>query len=65
LVIFEIELPEWTWVVILLFVLPCVAVMTGVCHHTQPLVGMTSGEIFAQVASNHDLPDLWLPSAWP
>jgi hypothetical protein len=32
---------------ILLFTLPCVAGMTGACHHAQPLPEMGSHELFA------------------
>jgi hypothetical protein len=35
------------WTVILLFVLSCVAGMTGVHHHIQPLLEMESCEVFA------------------
>jgi hypothetical protein len=34
--------------VILLFVLPCIAGMTGMCHHVQSLVEMGSLTVFAQ-----------------
>jgi hypothetical protein len=45
LVTFEImfySMSKPAWTTILLFVLPCVAGMRGVCHRTQPLVEMRS-----------------------
>jgi hypothetical protein len=42
------------WNIILLFMLPCFAGMTGMNHYAQPLVKMGSLELFAQVASNYD-----------
>jgi hypothetical protein len=52
LIIFEIgshftPMPGWTS--ILLFVLPCIEEMTGLCHCKQPLVEMGSQEHFTQV----------------
>jgi hypothetical protein len=46
-----------TWTTILLFVLPCVASMTGASHHTQSLVETRSCELFCQV----QLPTAILP----
>jgi hypothetical protein len=36
------------WVVIFLFVLACIAWMTGISHHDKLLVEMGSHELFAQ-----------------
>jgi ABC-type microcin C transport system permease subunit YejE len=50
LVILEIQfhfMPRPAWTEILLSVLPCGAGVTGVHHHTQPLVEMGSGRLFA------------------
>jgi hypothetical protein len=41
-------MPRLTWFMILPFVLPCIARITGVCHHAQSLVEMGSCELFAQ-----------------
>jgi hypothetical protein len=38
-----------SWTVTLLFVLPHIVGMTGTRHCTQPLVGLGSCEVFAQV----------------
>jgi hypothetical protein len=45
-----------TWTMILLFVLPWVAGMTGVCHHTQPLVSWTVCPGWLQIASPWSVP---------
>jgi hypothetical protein len=49
---------------ILLFVLPFQAGMTGVCHHTQPLDEMRSLELFAQAGLEQQSSDLVLPSSY-
>jgi hypothetical protein len=52
--------------VLLLFMLPVVAGMTGMCHHTQIFsVEMGGGlmNFFARLASNYDPPNLSLPSS--
>jgi hypothetical protein len=65
LVIFEIRfrfLPRLTWPMILLFVLLSIARLTGMCHHTQPLVVIGSYELFVQISLHP--PNLCLPSSW-
>jgi hypothetical protein len=52
LVIFEIGsyfMPGLAWTVILLFVLPHIAGMTGMHHCTEPLFEVGSHELFARV----------------
>jgi hypothetical protein len=39
-------MPGLTWTAILLFVLPCTAWMTGMCHYAKPLVEMWSHKLF-------------------
>jgi hypothetical protein len=51
LVIFEIGshfIRGTTWTTIFLLLLPCVAGMIGICHHTLPLIEMGSCELLAQ-----------------
>jgi hypothetical protein len=50
------------WTVILLFVLPQVAGMTGTCHSTQPLVAMRFSELQTglELQSSLSLPPKWL-----
>jgi hypothetical protein len=51
LLIFEIGshfMPRLIQITIVLFVLPCIARMTSVYHHTQSLVEMESPKLFAQ-----------------
>jgi hypothetical protein len=41
-------MPGLAWSTVLLFVLPHIAGMKGMCHYTQQLVEMGSGKLFAQ-----------------
>jgi hypothetical protein len=51
------------WISILLFVLPCIAGMTGTLYYTQPLVEMGGGLNFLpRLASNCDPPQFHLLS---
>jgi hypothetical protein len=59
-------MPRPAWPSILLFVLPYVARMAGVCHCTQPLVEMAGVGLMnflPRLALNHDPSDLCLPSS--
>jgi hypothetical protein len=56
-------MPRVAWTVILLSVLPHETGMTGMYHHTQPLIEMGSHELFAQLTSNCNPPDLCLQVA--
>jgi hypothetical protein len=52
-------MPVLAWTPVLLFVLPQVAGITGICHSAQPVVEMGFLELFAQVDLNLDPPDLY------
>jgi hypothetical protein len=55
----------WTTTMILLFILPAVAGMTGTCHGTQFFsLRLGSQTFFPGLDWNHDLPNLHLLSSW-
>jgi hypothetical protein len=66
-VIFDIGsclMPGPSWTIIFLFVLPCIAGMTGTCHHAQSLVkigGLTN--FLSWLALSCDSRNLYLPSS--
>jgi hypothetical protein len=54
-------MPRLAWTMIFLFVLPCVAGMTGVCHCAHSLDEIGSHELLARLASNRG--PSYLPSS--
>jgi hypothetical protein len=56
-------MPELTWTAILLFVLPCIAGMTGMKHCVQPCEMGSRELLLPGLASNLNLPGLSLPSS--
>jgi hypothetical protein len=53
---------QLVWTAILLFSFPCIADMTGVTHQAQSLFEMGSWEILPELVSNHNPPNVSLPS---
>jgi hypothetical protein len=56
-------MPKPAWTVILLFMLLCVAGMTGAHHQVRPMVEMEVLQIFSRLALNYDISDLYLSSS--
>jgi hypothetical protein len=56
-------MPRLAWITILLFLLPCVAWMTGTHHHAQLLVEMGFHKFLPKLALNHHPPNLHFPSS--
>jgi hypothetical protein len=66
LVTFEIGsyfLPRPAWTTELLFTLPDIAEMIGVCHYAQLLFEIRSQELFPGLALNHNPPNFSLPGS--
>jgi hypothetical protein len=59
-------MPVAFWTVIILFVLCCLARMTGVYHHTQISIDQDGSltNCLPRLAWNHNLFSLHLPSSW-